>query len=577
MVSLNRSRFSFVHNILTPLQLQIITAVVVIMLVGIVTLLPLIFLILNSFNAAPLGKAFVWGLEGWKEAFSSPQTLSALKFSFLLSTRTFIGLVVAFLISWLLVRVQIPARSFIEFSLWMAWFLPPLSITIGWTVLLDPQLGLVNIGLKNVFPFMKGAINIYSFSGILWVHLTLVTVPVMTILLGPALRQLDASFEESARACGSKPLMTLRRIVIPLLWPTILVVMIASLIRSLEAFEIEQIIGIPAGIYVYGTRIYDLVHWDPPLYSQAMALSTIFLSALFLLIIFHQWFTRSREFATITSGGMSFRPTLIGRWSTIASGCLLVWIVVSIYLPLVMVLVGSFMKFFGMFNLSEPFTVQHWISVLRDPLFARGLRNSLVLGFGVGILGVAVYLLLGYAIFRHGIMGRSVVSFLIWLPWAIPGILMGLAMLWLFLSFRPISFLYGTIFVLIFTLVIKEMPIGTQMIKVAFSQVSEELEQASRVVGAGWFTTFRRITIPLVAPMIVSIFILVFMASLRDISTPVLLATPSTTPLSILMLDRLVSGEIETASVVGVILSLPAIFTALVVRRLGLRQNTQSL
>ena len=147
----------------------------------------------------------------------------------------------------------------------------------------------------------------------------------------------------------------------------------------------------------------------------------------------------------------------------------------------------------------------------------------------------------------------------------------------LFLSFRPISFLYGTIFVLIFTLVIKEMPIGTQMIKVAFSQVSEELEQASRVVGAGWFTTFRRITIPLVAPMIVSIFILVFMASLRDISTPVLLATPSTTPLSILMLDRLVSGEIETASVVGVILSLPAIFTALVVRRLGLRQNTQSL
>jgi iron(III) transport system permease protein len=99
----------------------------------------------------------------------------------------------------------------------------------------------------------------------------------MTIVLAPAFRQMDASFEESARICGSGPVRTLRRIVLPLLKPAILVVAIAGFIRSLEAFEIEQIIGIPAGIYVYGTRIYDLVRWDPPLYSQAMALSTIFL------------------------------------------------------------------------------------------------------------------------------------------------------------------------------------------------------------------------------------------------------------------------------------------------------------
>jgi iron(III) transport system permease protein len=101
----------------------------------------------------------------------------------------------------------------------------------------------------------------------------------MTIVLAPAFRQMDASFEESARICGSGPVRTLRRIVLPLLKPAILVVAIAGFIRSLEAFEIEQIIGIPAGIYVYGTRIYDLVRWDPPLYSQAMALSTIFCCA----------------------------------------------------------------------------------------------------------------------------------------------------------------------------------------------------------------------------------------------------------------------------------------------------------
>ena len=542
--------------------------------VGFITLVPLGFLVLNSFNTSQLGQEISWGLEGWRQAFGAPQTVTALLYSFLLSTRTFVGIAVAFLISWLLIRVRIPAFAFIEFSLWMAWFLPPLSITIGWIALLDPQNGLVNKLLASMLPF-PARLNIYSFSGILWVHLTLLTVPVMTILLTPALRQLDASFEESARTCGSGPLRTLIGIVLPLIWPAILVVTIASLIRSLEAFEVEQIIGIPAGIYVYGTRIYDLVRWDPPLYSQAMALSTVFLLALFVLVIVYQRFTRRREFATLRSGGMSFRPVLIGKWRYLASALLILWIIISIYLPLAMVLVGSFMKFFGMFDIGNPFTLQHWTLVLSDPAFAKALRNSLILGFGVATLGVAVYSVLGYTIQRSRLVGRSTLSFLVWIPWAIPGILLGLSLLWIFLSVRLFNFLYGTMLVLILSLVLKDMPIGTQMFKAAFAQVTEELEHASRVAGAGPFTTFRRITIPLIAPMMVSIFVLVFMSSIRDISTPILLATPATTPLSVLMLERSVAGEIEKAAVIGVILSFLAIITAMVMRRLGFRLGAE--
>jgi len=363
--------------------------------------------------------------------------------------------------------------------------------------------------------------------------------------------------------------------VLPLLWPAILVVTIASFIRSLEAFEVEQIIGIPAGIYVYGTRIYDLVRWDPPLYSQAMALSTIFLLVLLALVILHQRFSSHLEFATLRPGGMSFRPALIGRWRYVASALLILWIVASIYLPLAMVLVGSFMKFFGMFGVDHPFTIQHWTLVLGDPAFTKALKNSLILGFGVATLGVLVYSLLGYTILRSGFAGRSTLSLLVWIPWAIPGILLGLSLLWIFLSVRLFNFLYGTMFVLIFSVVLKDMPIGTQMFKAAFAQIAAELEQASRVAGAGPFTTFRRITIPLVAPMIVSIFVLVFMSSIRDISTPILLATPATTPLSVLMLERSVAGEIEKAAVIGVILSGLAIITAVVMRRLGLRLGAE--
>lgn len=567
---------AFSRSRLSARSVRLFSGLTLVFGVGFVTLVPLGFLVLNSFNTSQLGQEISWGLEGWRQAFGAPQTVSALMYSFLLSTRTFVGIAVAFLISWLLVRARIPAFSFIEFSLWMAWFLPPLSVTIGWIALLDPQYGLVNKLLASMLPF-PAKLNIYSFSGIFWVHLTLLTVPVMTILLTPALRQMDASFEESARACGSGPLGTLTRIVLPLLWPAILVVTIASLIRSLEAFEVEQIIGIPAGIYVYGTRIYDLVRWDPPLYSQAMALSTVFLLALFVLVILYQRFTRDREFATLGSRGVSFRPALIGRWRYVASSFLILWIVVSIYLPLGMVLVGSFMKFFGMFGIANPFTIQHWILVLSDPAFAKALRNSLILGLGVATLGVAVYALLGYTIQRSGLVGRSTLSLLVWIPWAIPGILLGLSLLWIFLSVPLFNFLYGTMLVLIFSVVLKDMPIGTQMFKAAFAQVTEELEDASSVAGAGPFTTFRRITIPLVAPMMVSIFVLVFMSSIRDISTPILLATPSTTPLSVLMLERSVAGEIEKAAVIGVILSILAIITAMVMRRLGFRMGAERI
>ena len=540
--------------------------IALVLAVSSITLVPLGFLVLNSFNEAPLASGFKWGLEGWRQAFNTPQTLSALKFSFLLSTRTFIGIFAAFLVAWLLIRVRIPGHQFVDFSLWIAWFLPPLSITLGWIALLDPQHGLVNVAFKNLFA-IPAALNIYSFSGIMWIHLSLLTVPVMTILLTPAFRQMDAAFEESARSCGSGPIKTLRRIVLPLLWPSVLVVMIAGIIRSLEAFEIEQIIGIPAGIYVYGTRIYDLVHWDPPLYSQAMALSTVFLLALFALVFAYQKFLRSREHATLRGAGMSYRPTFLGKWRYLASAILFVWVVVGIYLPLAMVLVGSCMKFFGLFHIAQPFTFKHWLSVLHDPAFTKALINSLILGFGVASSAVIVYSFLGYVILRSRLPGRHLLNFLVWIPWAIPGILLGLSLLWIFLRVPIFNLFYGTIFTLIFALVLKDMPIGTQMIKAAFSQVSVELEQASRVVGAGTFTTFRRITMPLVAPMIVCIFVLAFMSSVGDISTSILLAAPSTMPLSVLMLERSIAGEIEKASVIGVMLSCLAIVTASVMRR----------
>jgi iron(III) transport system permease protein len=538
--------------------------------VSVFTLTPVLFIIVNSLNSAPPNEHWRFGFEGWREAFGSSRTLNAVGYTFLLNIRAFVGIIIAFVFSWLLTRVRMPLRNFIEFSLWIAYFLPSLPLALSWILLLDPNYGLINqaiqpLGLK---------FNVYSLYGIFWIHLTATTIPIMTILLAPVLRRIDASLEEAARMCGAGPWHTFRRVLIPLLGPALFTVLLAALIRGLEAFQIELLLGKPIGVYVYATRIYDLIQWEPPLFPQAMALSTLFLGILFLLALFYQRYTSTRFFATVSARGVSFRPMDMGRARYWISAFLVTFVVIGVYLPLGILIVGSLMKLFGFFSIKDPFSTRHWLLVLHDPVFLSAVRNSIVLGIGTAAVGLFSYCLLGYALVRTNVFGKSLINLLIWLPWAIPGILLGLAFLWLFLSARFLAPLYGSYLGLVVVLLIKEMPIGVHMTKTAFVQISEELEQVGRVCGANWFYTFRRVVLPLVSPVLVSIFAIVFMGAVRDIDTIILVGTASIRPLSLLMMEYSMAGEMQAASILGVILSLFAIVIALVSRKIGLRSAT---
>jgi iron(III) transport system permease protein len=368
----------------------------------------------------------------------------------------------------------------------------------------------------------------------------------------------------------------LARITLPLLSPAILTVTIAGLIRSLEAFEIEQLLGTPAGIDVYSTRIYEMISWEPPRFPAAMALSSFFLAVLFLLALFYQRFTQKREFATVGPRGISLRPLLVGRWRYIASAVCLLCAGLWIVLPMTMLIVGSFMRLYGFFSVKAPFTVQHWLSALRDPLLLVCLKNSLVIALGVAVIGLAVYALIAYVIVRTQIPARATISILAWLPWAVPGILLGVALLWLLLTLPGMSLLYGTFAPLILVLVIKEMPIGTHMMKAALGQISSELEEASWACGASRVTTFWRISLPLITPTLISIFAIVLIAALRDISTTILLVTAKTRPLSVLMLEYSRGGQLEVASIIGVLITTVAVAMAMMARRVGLSTSIDS-
>jgi len=445
---------------------------------------------------------------------------------------------------------------------------------MGWILLLDPYYGLINKFLMYVFALSQPPFDVYSYWGIIWCHLAFST-SVRFLLMTPAFTAMDAALEDAARTSGSSNVGVLMRITIPILAPAILASTALGFIRSLESLEIEMILGIPAGIYVVPTKIWDYIHWEPPLYERATALCSIFLVFIFLLIWLHRTYLRGREFTTVTGRSYMVRTFPLGRWRWVTCSFCLLFIFVMIILPLATLVMGTFMEFFGNFDLENTWTMRHWITVFGDPVFLRSLKNTLILGLGAAIVGTVLYALTSYMIVRTRLSGRALIDILSWLPWALPGVLISLALLWAVLgSGDYVKLIYGTVSVLVLAIIIKEMPLGTQIIKAGVLQISNELEEASSASGANWLTSFRRILLPLLRPTMMAVAIITFISAARDIPTVIFLSTHHTRTLSLLMLDYIADANKEKSAVLGVFLVL-LIFALLLIGRLfGFRRSS---
>ncbi|MFP6735527.1 MAG: iron ABC transporter permease [Rhodospirillales bacterium] len=548
----------------------------VVLAIGLVTLTPVAFLIFSSFNIAAPGEATSYGLDNWHAAFADDRIFDSIWTTLrLVVARLGISIPAGILFAWLLARTDMPGGSSLEFLFWIAFFTPALPLTVGWILLLDPENGLINTLLAGL-PFAVPKFDIFSFWGIVWVHLTATSVPVAVILFTPAFRQMNAALEDSARMCGASALTTLRRITVPILIPAILPASAIMFVRSLEAFEIELLLGSPVGIFVYSTRIFDLIDEVPPAYGMATALGTLFLFVVLALAVLYALVIRGRRFTTVTGQAFSTERVRLGRWRWPALALCSLYLFTSFGLGLIFLVLSSFMRRFGFFDIANPFTFEHWTELLSDPVLLSSLGNSLLLGTATALVGVVLFSLVAYVVVRSQLTGRNLVDMMAWLPWAVPGVLMGLALVWLFLATPLRTVLYGTIAGLVVAMVIKELPVAVQLLKGGFLRIGNELEEAARVCGAGWSMTYWRVLLPLVSPVLITVAVLSFQAAVRDIASVVFLYDNDSRPLSILMLEYSFSGELERGAAVGILLVAMIAVMAYIARRLGYRAGTSS-
>lgn len=554
-------------------DLSILMMALMLSVVAFLTIYPLGMIVYGSFRSSAPGVPGFFTLSGYQIAFTDPTIGKALLTTFWLGlVRTLISTVFAIFFCWVLVRTDMPFKGILEFFFWVNFFLPILPMTMGWILLLDDSYGLINLGIMNLLPFITTApFNIYSYGGIIWAHMAF-SVSVRVLILAPAFRNMDPALEEAGRVSGFSNLGTLFRITLPLLIPSIVGSTFLGFIKSLESFEVELLLGMPSKIFVYSTKVYDMLRWEPPQYPPAMALSMVFMAFVIVLVFLNRWLITRRQYTTVSGKGFRVAPVRVGSWRWVLLGICVLYLVVFTLTPMALLILGTFMKVSGMFSLPDPYTLVHWKDVLFDPLFFRSLINSLLLGGIAAVIGAYFYSLISYLSLRTRMRGRRTLDFMTWLPWAVPGLLLSVGLLWVVLgSFGILVSLYGTLHILIIAMIINQMPVGVRIMDGTMIQISRELEESARVSGASWLYTFRRVLMPLLSPTFMAVAIIIFLTAIREISLVVLLYSPKWRVLSVLMLEHWIGMSTEKGMVVGLVITALSLLVAIVAKCLGMK------
>jgi iron(III) transport system permease protein len=503
---------------------------------------------------------------------ADPSTLQLLATSVLIAVpRTILALLLATVFAWCLARTTTPGKRLLEGLLVFLFFLPELPWVLAWMLLGAPNVGLLNQWLRLLVPGVETFVNVYSYGGLIVLG-AVRSAPVLFLFVYPAFQAMDATLEEAARMAGASAWRTIWRIDLPLLLPALLASGILSFVVAMEAFEIPQLLGTPAKIFVFTTRIYDLAYGGHVArFGPAMVLAVLLLLLTVSLIAVQWRILRGRAYTTISGRGYQARPLDLGAWRWAPFAAIVTFFIVFGALPFVVLLLNSFMELSGFLSW-EMRTTRHWTDALSRTAVLTSVKDTLAVGVTAATLGMIVSALISYVVTRTRWAGRQVLDMVAWAPWAVPGLVMALGFLWAFVSL-PI---YGTLWLLVLVFVARGLPVGSRFFTATMVQIGAELEESARIHGASWLRTFVRIWVPLLRPAILGAWILLFVVAVRVLDLAVLLAGPGSRMLSVDIFLWTVTGRQEAASVLALLQTALVVAGYVVARLLLGRTPAQS-
>jgi iron(III) transport system permease protein len=517
------------------------------------TAYPMAMLVYGSVSTAPPGETGAWSLAGWRAMFSRANGLVLFNTVILSLVKTVLAMGLALLLAWIVARTDTPGRETLEVLITLPFYIPPILTAMAWGMLGTPKGGLINLAWTWLTGRAEPIVNVYSYGGVVW-HMMQYSTPFLFLLMVGAFKSMDPSLEEASRLSGASAWTTFRRVTLGLMLPVTTSAFILSFIRGVESFESALVFGTPAGIEVITTEIYHLInHSNKPDYPQATALALGIMILMFGLVAWQWQLLGGRSFFTVTGKGYTPRVTRLGRWRWVTFGVCALFFVITVVLPVGQLAIGSFFRFFGFYRMNM-LTLEHYRAVWENRLFWRALGNTLLLGFLGATITMVLGALIAYVLVRTRFRIRRALEVLAWLPWMMPGMVLGIGLLWAYaLMPGPIQ-LYGTLWALLVAYVTLGTPLSVRTMSGAFSQLANDLEECSRIHGAAWWTTFRRILLALAWPAFAVGWILIFFIILRELSASILLYSVGHEVLSVVVMRLWSEGKAEQVSVIALIM-----------------------
>src|SRR5919106_714005 len=521
--------------------------IAVILLLCFLIVYPAAILLERSFRDDAGAFSWVWYLQ----AYTSERNISAILNTIIVATGSAVlAAVSGTLLAWAVVRTDMPGRRLVE----MASIVPFISTSfigaLAWILLGSPETGLVN----QFWRFLgneDALINIFSIEGIIFV-IALYEMPFVFLLVGGALRSMDPALEKPSFSSGASLWRTTTRVTLPLVLPAILASSLLVFVLAAEQFGVPAVLGTPARIRVLTTSIVATNAFYPPQHGLGAALCV----TLLIIALAGLWLQRrmlaDRSFTTVGGKGSQPRRIALGplRWVLLGVCCL--YLLLAVVLPFSTIFLSSIRTLWTADFRWEQFTLAHYHWILFEyPTTLRAIRNSLFLAVVGATVTILLCALISFLSLRTKLPGRTTLDYLSMLPLGFPGVVLayGLLQVWI----NPPLVLYGTIWILFIAYLTRYLPIGVRTTSATLVQIHQELEESSLSCGASWFQTFKRIPLPLLKPGIIAGWILLFIAFARELSASILLYSPGTEVLSVVLYDLQQNGQFREISALAFI------------------------
>ncbi|MDN7899133.1 ABC transporter permease [Burkholderia cepacia] len=541
-------------NSLQPLAGMLRWIVVAVLTIAVA--LPLGFILFQSLLSAPFFDANkTLGIEGFRFVFSDPDFWSAVKNSFIIAGgMLFISIPLGGILAFLMVRTDLPGRRWLEPLLLTPVFVSPMVLAFGYVVAAGP-VGFYSVWFKELFGVQNVPWNVYSIFAIT-VIVGLTHVPHVYLYSSAALRNLGSDVEEAARVTGARPFRVALDVSLPMTMPALLFAGVLVFFLGFEVFGLPLVLGDPEGHLVLATYLYKLTNkLGVPSYHLMAAVAVCIVAITFPLVLLQRRLLKTAN-RFVTVKGKAGRATVLplGVWRWVALAIVVLWLMLTVIVPISGIVLRAFVTNWGEgVALAEVLTLSNFIELFEQDNLVRAIVNTLGIGVIGGALAIGFYSLVAFAGHRRPDWATKLLDYLVLLPRAVPGLLAGLAFLWIFLFVPGLRELKNSMWSIWIAYTVVWLAYGMRLIQSALLQVGPELEEAGRSVGATRSRVSLDVTLPLVRFGLLAAWLLIFMIFEREYSTAVYLLSPGTEVIGALLVSLWATGAVDQVAALSVI------------------------